>query len=191
MGWKGTGKCLCSSCKSQGIIKHLTEGNCSPSVFKKRAGDCRACMAKQSVEWRKNNPEKRKQIEKRSYEKRGARSVKKYNRTPRGKHKVLIYKTQHEGIPKEDLLLSLNFYVELIRDNECHYCLGPLNPTSHSLDCMENELGHLCFNVAPCCKSCKQKKMNDTSYEEMMLLAPVLREIRRRREIADAGTVLS
>lgn len=108
--------------------------------------------------------------------------VMKYHRTFKGRFLVLKSKTKKENNPSTDLLNNLNFYTEIIRDNECHYCLGPLGKTSHALDRMDNNIGHLCFNVVPCCKSCNQKKMNDTSYEEMMLLVPALREIRKRRE---------
>ena len=183
---KRLGKCLCSGCKGKGIIKPLTEDNCCPSVFKKRKGSCRECMREDSLTWGRLNPGKRKAANDK-YTDLHPETVlvhgRKWLRTFKGRHRALKYKSTEDGIPKEDPILNLRFYTELIRDSICHYCLGPLNATSHGLDCMDNDLGHRGFNVVPCCKSCNQKKMNDTTYEEMMLLAPALREIRRRREL--------
>lgn len=185
MGWKGTGKYLCGGCKKKGIIKPLTEDNCSPSVFKRRAGSCRECMVADSVVWNQKNILKRKEARIKKYQENREYLIdisKRYLRTVKGRHNVLKSKIKYECIPQTDPILSLNFYAELIKDNECHYCLGSLGPVGHGLDCMNNDLGHQSFNTVPCCKSCNQKKMNDTTYEEMMLLAPALREIRRRRE---------
>jgi len=104
-----------------------------------------------------------------------------YRRTFRGRHSVLKVALRKEKISRKDPLWSLEFYTALIQDGICHYCFGPLNLYGAGLDCMNNEIGHVGFNVVPCCRSCNQKKMHDLSYEEMMLLAPVLREIVRRR----------
>lgn len=63
----------------------------------------------------------------------------------------------------------------------CHYCGGELNPTGCGLDRRENATGYTESNVVPCCKQCNVVKNCFFSYEEMMLLSPVLTEIRRRR----------
>jgi hypothetical protein len=103
-------------------------------------------------------------------------------RTPRGKHTQVKELLRKEGVSQSDALWSLNYYAEFIRSGICHYCLGFLNRSGHSLDRMDNSQPHACWNVVPCCWWCNERKKADLSYEEMMLLAPVLREIRRRRE---------
>ena len=186
---KGSGKNQCGNCS-----KPLTEDVCSPSIFKKGTGRCRSCARIQNDDWKLRNPEKAKAIfvkRKQNFPKAALAATKKYHRTLKGRHAVLKYKFIKEGVPVEDPIFNINFYSELIKDNECHYCLGPLGTTSHGLDAIDNNLGHICFNVVPCCRSCNQKKMNDTSYEEMMLLAPALREIRRRREAVNVDKKLS
>jgi hypothetical protein len=105
-------------------------------------------------------------------------------RTPKRRHKTLLCFLRKEGIQSSDLLWSFNFYSHLIADVSCHYCLGLLNQTGAGLDRVENNTGHTCYNVVPCCRKCNRIKGNDTSYEEMMLLAPVLREIVRRKSFA-------
>jgi len=105
----------------------------------------------------------------------------KYYQTPDGKHSKLRRELKSESVPKTDPLWSINFYLELIQDDECHYCSGPLIG-GHVLDRADNDLGHVCYNVVPCCWCCNELKGIRLSYEEMTLLAPTLREIRLRRE---------
>lgn len=105
----------------------------------------------------------------------------KFTKTLKGRHTAVRQALRKEKVSRKDLLWHINFYAELIRDGQCHYCLGLLNPISHGLDCKNNQIGHRCFNVVPCCGACNWKKMKDVTYEEMMLLTPVLRLIRERR----------
>lgn len=170
----------CVDCKDA-----LTVENCRKLRTGKGRRRCKQCCTKRSNNWRQENKEGARAVGRRYYHKHHEPSVKKvkhFLRTPKGRLAVLKFWTQYEEIPDTDILRNINFYTELIRDNECHYCLGYLNVTGFALDRIDNSKGHVGFNVVPCCKGCNQKKMHDTSYEEMMLLAPALREIRKRRE---------
>lgn len=185
MGYKGTGKKICSTCKTRGIVTPLTEDNSCPSVFKKGFGSCRECMNQTSREAYARSPEVFKERRRIYYEKNPSMLIQisqRYQRTIKERFKKFISRTKEENLPITDPLYSLNFYTEFIRDNECHYCLGPLNATGHALDAVDNDQAHFCYNVVPCCKDCNQMKRHNISYEEMMLLAPVLREICKRRE---------
>ena len=97
------------------------------------------------------------------------------------KHARLRKLMREEGVPKTDLLWSVHFYEELIQNTRCHYCWGFLNRTGHGLDRMDNSLGHLCYNVVPCCKRCNKIKSNHLTYAEMMIVAPALQEITLRK----------
>lgn len=186
---KGTGNKQCSACNVRGIYTPLTKENCSPSIFKRGYGDCRTCSANRLKTQRVEHPEISKRATKRyrdKYPERVKRTVSRSRRLISVRHSKLLtlFKTRREQIPQTDLIYSRHFYEELVRDGACHYCLGPLSPTGHGLDRINNSLSHSAFNVVPCCKSCNQKKSYDTTYDEMMLLAPALREIRKRREAA-------
>jgi len=102
---------------------------------------------------------------------------KKRDRNIEGRHHTVKQMMKRDNISKEDLLWNRNFYIGLISDTCCHYCLGSLNETGAGLDRIHNDLGHVCFNVVPCCRRCNRIKGHDLSYDEMMLLAPILREI--------------
>ena len=182
----------------------LDESNCSPAILINGHGNCRTCRnaymraygaKNKDVIARKNKAVYAKNVDRyRSY--RRAYYVnhkeerlawhKKHIRTPRGRHGQVKGALRRDGVPSTDALWSLNYYTEIIRDVICHYCLGPLNPSSHALDRMDNNSPHACWNVVPCCWWCNERKKADLSYDEMMLLAPALREIRRRR-IAEPG----
>lgn len=107
---------------------------------------------------------------------------KEISKTPKRRHNALKSILKREGVSFTDPLWRFNFYFELIRDFQCHYCGGLLNPTSHALDRRDNSFAHVSFNVVPCCWSCNQRKKSDLSYEEMMILSPALRKIRLLRE---------
>jgi hypothetical protein len=111
-----------------------------------------------------------------------------HTRTVRGRHTQVKGLLRKEKISSLDPLWGLNYYTELIKDNQCHYCLGPLNQTGHALDRVDNSLPHMCSNVVVSCWWCNEKKSSDLSYSEMLLLAPALREIRKRRESEKCGS---
>jgi hypothetical protein len=185
----------CSNC---GVV--LTEQFASPSVFKSRNGYCKQCNKENVIKQRLADPEKCKASCRSSYAKKRKqrqeyratyliehreeidRNIDLYQRSSKGKHTRLRQILKREKIDFSDLLWRRNFYIQLIKDNECHYCGGPLSNKGINLDRVDNPLGHVCYNVVPCCSSCNQKKMHDTTYEEMRILAPALREIRLRRE---------
>jgi hypothetical protein len=102
----------------------------------------------------------------------------------KGRHGSLRRALRRDGTDRLDSLWDINFYEALILDRECHYCLGPLDRTGGGLDRIDNNGGHTCYNVVPCCRKCNRIKGHDTSYQEMMLLVPALREIIRLKSSA-------
>lgn len=103
------------------------------------------------------------------------------------RHSNLYRSLRIEKVPETNLIWNLNFYTQLVLDNECHYCGGPLPKKGHGLDRLNSSIGHVCYNVVPCCGSCNGLKGHVISYEEMMILRPGLFEIRRRREQNPTG----
>jgi hypothetical protein len=136
---------------------------------KKHIAENRELYASRSLQSKLKNPDRYKEQRKILSE------------TIKGRHNSLRHALRRDSVDESDLLWSIRFYESLIQDKECHYCLGPLERTGGGLDRKSNGLGHTCYNVVPCCRKCNRIKGNDTSYEEMMLLAPVLREIRLKR----------
>lgn len=71
----------------------------------------------------------------------------------------------------------------------CNYCekimkwqpYGENNP-GFWLDRKDSKLGHMNGNLVVCCGLCNYTKTNRYTYEEFMLLAPVLKQIRLARE---------
>lgn len=71
-------------------------------------------------------------------------------------------------------------YVEMLKQ-KCHYCNDDLNLTGCGLDRKDNEVGYIVGNVVPCCRQCNTVKNCFFSYEEMIELATVIRQIKARR----------
>lgn len=71
-------------------------------------------------------------------------------------------------------------YSSLVSE-QCHYCGGDLNPSGVGLDRKQNDFGYTIKNVVPCCKQCNIIKNKFLTYEEMMLLSPILKQIRESR----------
>ena len=76
-------------------------------------------------------------------------------------------------------------FTETIR---CHYCARAIvwkpyncSDSPSNLDRKDNALGYTKDNCVVCCWTCNQVKGNRFSYEEMLLLAPALQEIRESR----------
>lgn len=161
--------------------------NSTAATLRKGKGACRECKQAESAEWREKRPDSvraahtRYQMDKANNPERLAKN-RDYRGTIKGRLSYFKCVTRQEDVPDTDILRNEHFYTELIKDNECHYCLGPLAKTGIGLDRMDSNQAHLCFNVVPCCWYCNTLKMHNTSYEEMWLLVPGLREIRRRRE---------
>ena len=158
-----------------------TEG-CDRPVYVKKLKLCLPCygakyyvknrkkIKARNAKWNADNPEKAK----------ATRA--KRDRSITGRHRRCERAMKRDNkrspglVPENDLLWNIHFYAELIRDNKCHYCKGPLNETGFGLDAADNELGHVWYNVVPCCRGCNVIKGDRLSYEQMMRLSTILRE---------------
>jgi len=113
--------------------------------------------------------------------KKNRKRILKEMRTIKGRHRVLLAVLRKEKAPKKDLLWSLNFYAALLFEAKCYYCDGELNETGYALDAKDNNSGHRCWNVIPCCRFCNQKKMDDVGYEDMLEIKDWLTKLRNKR----------
>lgn len=73
--------------------------------------------------------------------------------------------------------LTLEFFRELIKSG-CIYC-GDLNNVG--LDRVDNTKGHEQSNVVPCCYDCNCARMDNFSFEEMLVIGKAIREVKRAR----------
>jgi hypothetical protein len=137
----------------------------SKSAMPKRTGECRSCLGRKSPNMRER---------KRPYEWI-------YN------HLVRIAGSKH------GVVLTFEEFVEFTKTNACHYCGSLVTWSPHNtsgggskgwhLDRKDNDHGYSKENCVVACPMCNRIKNNHLSYEEMLRLSPVLREIvvERRR----------
>lgn len=98
-------------------------------------------------------------------------------RTPRGRYKASQSIAKSRNLEWE---ISEVQYYELIKQ-KCHYCYYPLNETGIGLDRMDNDKGYLINNVVPCCLPCNRTRSDNYSYNEMLILAETIRQIKKTR----------
>ena len=75
--------------------------------------------------------------------------------------------------------MSLTFEQwSLLVSNQCVYCSGNLETKGCGLDRVDNNIGYLLGNCVPCCQECNRIKGNKLTYEEMLAVAEVLKNMR-------------
>ena len=174
------GRCSKPDCQ---II--LTADNATPTVFRDGYGYCLQCASRWHKKRYKESPTLRETVRtaNREFRRSHPERIRITEQSLRGRHKVLRKRLKKEGVPETDFLWRFNFYAALVADQECHYCGGKfLASFGPGLDRKDSKEKHVCYNVVPCCRPCNTRKMHDLSYEEMWLLAPVLRNIRIAKE---------
>lgn len=80
-------------------------------------------------------------------------------------------------IPRE-FSITLEEYSNIVKDNACIYCGGPLPKTMGGLDRLDNNKGYTKENVVPCCFTCNSMRGNHLSHEEMKAVANFIKELR-------------
>jgi len=87
--------------------------------------------------------------------------------------------------------LTYEEFLDFTRIKACHYCGSPIlwlprkrykiNTCGHHLDRKDNSLGYTKENCVVCCWECNRIKGGFYSYEEMLIIGPILRKYRRAR----------
>lgn len=81
-----------------------------------------------------------------------------------------------------EVTLTFSEFKVLSELKECHYCgLLAFSETGHSLDRKDNQNGYHISNVVKCCDDCNTIRGSLLTYDEMLLLGPVIRQIKLSR----------
>lgn len=68
-------------------------------------------------------------------------------------------------------------YIKEALEKSCSYCGFP----STGLDRIDNNLGHTQSNCIPCCWECNTARMNNFSYNEMLIIGKAIKEVKLKR----------
>ena len=115
--------------------------------------------------------------------------------TQLGKPYMYIYnELMNHRNSKVGFTLTYDELVYIIENNKgCNYCgsnldykkhskeWGKDNSRAHHLDRKDNKLGYTFTNVVTCCWECNRLKSDRFTYEEFMLLSPILKKIMNER----------
>lgn len=96
------------------------------------------------------------------------------------RHACLLRVLHREKCKTTDPLFSINYYERLLGDSRCLFCRGPMSPSGHGLDRIDNNKGHVAANVlqGPVCGDCNSIRGANLSVEHMYRLSPALIDIR-------------
>lgn len=74
--------------------------------------------------------------------------------------------------------LTIDWIIDNILFKECVYC-----GTKEKIGCdrIDNRIGHIKSNVVPCCIGCNMTRGDNYTYEEMLMLGPVIKDIKLKR----------
>lgn len=100
------------------------------------------------------------------------------------------YESIYNYLKSQDKKCDISYedFVGFAGITECHYCGENITWKEHgqastiNLDRKDNRLPHIKENLVVCCGDCNRTKGDRFSYEEFMLLSPVLKQIRRSRQ---------
>lgn len=76
------------------------------------------------------------------------------------------------------------FIEYFVSQNNCHYCDSQVywnKKSTYNLDRCDNEVGYIMNNIVVCCGFCNETKGDRFTYQEFMLLAPILKQIKLSR----------
>lgn len=174
----------CIKCKFEFLLcdNNFHKEKSRPSGYSYTCKTCQSEISKLKPKrpdrWRNLTPEKR-----------AAKSInqmKYYNSLDKAIHRINSYRAMDK---KKGYLfdLTVDWYKENIEDKPCHYCgvIGEIG-----CDRIDNKQGHTKLNVVPCCKLCNITRMDNFTYDEMILLGNTIRSIRHHRKLFEAGKPL-
>jgi hypothetical protein len=96
---------------------------------------------------------------------------------------------KNHGNKNVNFTLTFDEFLEIIKLSKCHYCNTELNYNKHSrvngiatsrayqLDRKNNLEGYTLNNVVTCCWECNRLKSDRFTYDEFLLLSPILKQI--------------
>lgn len=145
--------------KCLGCIKEVKS---RAAYLKKHSGFCRTCSSKKTIKF------------------------------AQGSNKLRPFEARYNNFLsriKDETDLSYQDYLEFTKVPNCHYCERKINWEPYGentpgffLDRKNNNIGHLKLNLVVCCGDCNKTKRNYFTYEEFVLLSPILKQIRSARK---------
>jgi hypothetical protein len=105
--------------------------------------------------------------------------LQRYIRTDTGRYVALRRAAKDKGLGFD---ISPEDHALILRTDDCFYCHGPLPPTGHGLDRIDNSKGYLVGNVVPSCIACNRIRNRYLTHEEMAVAMKAVIEYREHNE---------
>lgn len=153
---------VCGECYKR---KRITEFRIDKRHFKGFRSNCKKCEQAYTKQWRLNNPDKRKN------------QNKKYNRSIKARFNLMTFRNKRFSQIGQ---MSLSDYEKILHNSKCIYCNAKMPSTGVGLDRIDNKIGYIVSNVVTCCGRCNVFRGAGISFEDMLKLKPLLRKLQNK-----------
>ncbi len=118
-------------------------------------------------------------------------SMKKYSKTDKFKKQQAKYRMSEKArfsmglrqAKKRNINWEITFeQFQILAQNLCHYCNGPLSVYGYNLDRKNNKQSYTIENTVSCCGDCNRTKGDRLTYEEMVAISNLLKEMRHEKK---------
>lgn len=166
----------CSKCKE---VKPIDEFHSDKTNLDGKRFDCTSCVSKRRKDYYDRNKESQKQYS-REYRKSNLEycreTMRSYQQKPIGRYAKLKFEAKRRGLSVE---ITVEEYAVIIASRICTYCEGAFPILGHGVDRKDSALGYTKENCVPCCGACNRIKNELLTYEEMLAVAKLLKEMRK------------
>lgn len=166
---------LCKACNLFFPLTGFHLDNGAPDGFRH---SCKECCNASSRRHKARDPEKHRQYA-RDYRLANPDWVKgqmaAYQQRPNGKFAKLKCEAKSRGI---QVHFGLKEYADKFYQKPCCYCGAASSPYGHGVDRKDSSGDYTLDNCTPCCGECNVIKNDLITYEEMLAVAKLLKEMR-------------
>ena len=161
----------CTKCKQD---KELTEFSRKKASKDGLQGPCKICAKLYVKAWYNANSDREK-AKKNTYRKANPDKAYANNRTNKSRFSMGQRRAKSAGLVWD---LTIEQWASLVIGKTCHYCDGPLPEVGYALDRKDNNVGYTLDNVIPCCSQCNYIKGEYLTYDEMVAVSNLLKQMR-------------
>jgi len=167
---------ICTKCKAE---KELNDDNFPKR--KLRDGSytwhsyCRQCRRKTRIgEYKRGKNDEEIKKHRRGYQKV-------YGQTFKGKA-IRLLKAYRNADKKRGYTFDLpqQWFIDNILKSKCYYCESVEQIGADRLD---NSIGHIVYNVVPCCSVCNSVRSDIFTVDEMIVIGQTIKKLRTNRDI--------
>jgi hypothetical protein len=162
-----------------GLCSECTGGSRKRKIVPEGMRWCSGCKQAKSIDQFFQDHTKRKHMAGKCRE-----CVRRHNREQRrtfkGRYAHFVREAKRIGRQCD---LTFDWWYAQVKEDQCCYCGGSLGVAGSGVDRKDPNVGYIESNCVPCCGVCNWIKNSILTYDEMLRVGEIIREIRTYREL--------